>query len=519
MAKEKVGKNDLMDKLVSLCKRRGFIFQSSEIYGGINSCWDYGPLGVELKRNVKEEWWRAMTFEHDDIEGLDASILMHPKVWEASGHVAGFTDPLVDCKKCKARYRADKLFSYLTSNQKEKVADKYVDKLNSIGEIGIGGEVLKQKISGLQRKDQRKIIAEYLENEPIEANDIAKFAIETEVFKCPTCGNPAKENFTEPRLFNLMFKTFMGPVEDDANIVYLRPETAQGIYVNFLNVQQSSRRKIPFGIAQIGKAFRNEITPGNFIFRTREFEQMEMQFFVKPGTDMEWFEKWKADRIKWYERIGIRKEKLRFHQHEKHELAHYARAAFDIEFEFPFGWQELEGIHNRGDFDLSRHKEYSGKDTSYYDDQTKEKYIPYIIETSAGADRTTLVVLTNAYNEENVISEETGKEEIRVVMKFHPRIAPIKSAIFPLVNRDNMPEVAHKIYKMLHPHFKVFYDDAGSIGRRYRRQDEAGTPFCLTVDSETLQNETVTLRDRDSMKQIRVKIDDLVKIIGEKIKE
>ncbi|MCI0690386.1 glycine--tRNA ligase, partial [candidate division KSB1 bacterium] len=326
----------LMDKLVSLCKRRGFIFQSSEIYGGLNSCYDYGPLGVELKRNVKEFWWKAMVQSRDVIEGLDASILMHPRVWEASGHVANFTDPMVDCKICKSRFRADEL------NDKKPG-------------------------------------------------------------QCPKCGN--KDSLTEARQFNLMFKTFMGPVEDAANVVYMRPETAQGIYVNVYNVMQASRQRIPFGIAQIGKAFRNEITPGNFTFRTREFEQMEMQFFVKPGSDMEWFEYWKAQRIEWYDGLGIRKSKLRFHQHGPTELAHYAAAAFDIEYEFPFGWKELEGVHNRTDFDLKRHMEYSGKDLNHFDDATREKYIPYIIETSAGCDRTVLTTLIDAYDEDVIEGE------------------------------------------------------------------------------------------------------------------
>jgi len=427
-----------MDKLVSLAKRRGIIFQSSEIYGGINACWDYGPLGVELKRNVKEAWWRAMTRDHNNIEGLDAAILMHPNVWVASGHVAGFADPLVDCKSCKLRFRADQV-------PEENLRDH----------------------------------------------------------KCPNCGG----ELTEPRFFNLMFKTFMGPVEDEASIVYLRPETAQGIYVNFLNVKDSSRRKIPFGIAQIGKAFRNEITPGNFIFRTREFEQMEMQFFVKPGTDQEWLEQWREERFNWYLKLGIRREKLRFHQHGPKELAHYAAAAYDIEYEFPFGWQELEGIHDRTDFDLKRHTEHSGKDMSYFDESSNERYIPYIIETSAGCDRTILTLLVDALRE-----EDAGKE-IRTVLKFHPDIAPIKAAVFPLVNRDGMPEIAHEIYDIIRPYYKAFYDDSGSVGRRYRRQDEAGTPYCFTVDSQTLQDRTVTVRDRDTMQQERVHIDQVLNFL------
>ncbi len=427
----------IMDKIVSLCKRRGFIFQSSEIYGGINSCYDYGPLGVELKRNIKEAWWNSMVTSRDDIEGLDAAILMHPRVWEASGHVEGFTDPLVDCKKCKRRFRADQ----------------------------------------------------------VEGN------------VCPECGG----ELTEVRQFNLMFKTYMGPVEDEAAVVYLRPETAQGIYVNYLNVQMASRQKVPFGIAQIGKAFRNEITPGNFIFRTREFEQMEMQFFVKPGTDPEWFEYWKEQRVAWYRQLGIRESKMRLHQHTREELAHYAAAAFDIEYEFPFGWQELEGIHNRTDFDLKRHMEYSGKDLRYFDQEEGRKYIPYIIETSAGCDRTLLTCLVDAYEEQPL------EKDTRVVLHFSPRIAPIKAGIFPLVKRDGMPEVARKIKEDLQGKYNVFYDESGAIGRRYRRMDEAGTPFGITVDSQTLQDQTVTIRDRDSMEQSRIHISQIENFLRDKM--
>jgi len=431
----------VMDKLVSLTKRRGYVFRSSEVYGGINSCYDYGPLGVELKKNIKELWWKAFVYERDDIEGLDAGILMHPRVWEASGHVEGFTDPMVDCKKCKARFRADQLDQVWCPEKPSKHP----------GECG--GEL------------------------------------------------------TEPRMFNLMFKTFMGPVEDESSVVYLRPETAQGIYVNFHNVREAGRQKIPFGIAQIGKAFRNEITPGNFIFRTREFEQMEMQYFVKPGTDEEWFEYWKQQRIDWYQRLGIRREKLRFHEHGKGELAHYAKAAFDIEYEFPFGWSEIEGIHNRTDFDLKRHQEYSNKDLRYFDQEAGEKYIPYVIETSTGVDRLMLTALVDAYEE----------EEERVVLRLKPQIAPIKVAVLPLVKKDGMPEVARKIFKALQKDFKVFYDEAGSIGRRYRRQDEAGTPYGVTIDGQTLEDNTVTVRERDSMEQVRVSIDKVQEYLREKI--
>ena len=413
-----------MEKLVSLCKRRGFIFQSSEIYGGLNSCYDYGPLGIELKNNIKDFWWKSMTYARPDVEGLDASILMHPKVWEASGHVEGFTDPLIDCKKCKNRFK----------------------------QTDVEGKI------------------------------------------CPNCGG----ELTDARMFNLMFKTFMGPVESSANVVYLRPETAQGIYVNFVNVQAASRKKIPFGIAQIGKAFRNEITPGNFIFRTREFEQMEMQYFINPDNDEKWFSYWKEERMKWFLALGLKKENLSFHEHDEKELAHYAKKAVDVQYKFPFGDQEIEGIHNRTDFDLGRHTKFSGKKMDYFDEAVKKRYVPYIIETSVGCDRTLLTTLVDAYDEE--------KE--RVVMRLSPKIAPVKAGIFPLVNKDGMPEAAMKIYNELMPHFKVFYDGAGSIGRRYRRQDESGTPFCLTVDQDTLKDQTVTIRERDSMDQRRIKIAD-----------
>ena len=437
----------LMDKLVSLSKRRGFIFQSSEIYGGLGSVWDYGPLGVELKKNVKDRWWASMVHARDDIEGLDAAILMHPTVWEASGHVAGFTDPLVDCRQCKNRFRADD-----------------------------------PKIKGTPGQPDAQ---------------------------CPVCGS--RGTLTEPRLFNLMFKTFMGPVEEQAAVVYLRPETAQGIYVNYLNVLNASRQKIPFGIAQIGKAFRNEITPGNFIFRTREFEQMEMQFFVKPGTDDEWFERWRGWRMAWHHALGLTPAKLRFSQHGPDELAHYAKAAFDIQYEFPFGWQEIEGIHNRTDFDLGRHQQYSGKKLEYFDQAANQRYIPYIVETSAGADRVTLTVMVDAYREEQV------EGETRVVLGFHPAVAPIKAAVLPLVKKDGMPEIADRLYHDLKRRFLVFYDDSGAIGRRYRRMDEAGTPFSVTVDGDTVSQGTVTVRHRDSMAQDRIAMDAVPGYIAERV--
>lgn len=449
---------DVFDKLVSLCKRRGFIFQSSEIYGGTGSVWDYGPLGVELKRNIKDRWWNAMVRARDDIEGLDAAILMHPRVWEASGHVAGFTDPLVDCRNCKKRFRADD-----------------------------------PRIKGTPG---------------------------TPDAQCPACG--MKGTLSEARLFNLMFKTFMGPVEDTASVVYLRPETAQGIYVNFLNVQQSTRQQVPFGIAQVGKAFRNEITPGNFIFRTREFEQMEMQFFVDPQENpagqrshMEWFEYWKAERMRWHQSLGLAPDRLKFHQHSTEELAHYARAAFDVQFDFggTLGFQEIEGVHHRGDFDLSQHQKFSGKKLEYFDQPNNRRYVPYVVETSAGADRTTLAVLVNGYREESVEGEAEG----RTVLGLSAALAPIKAGIFPLVKKDGMPEFATKLAADLRPRFPVFYDESGAIGRRYRRQDEVGTPYCITIDGQTTQDSTVTIRDRDTLKQDRVAADRVASWILERI--
>ncbi len=436
-----------MEKLVSLAKRRGFVFQSSEIYGGLGSVWDYGPLGVELKRNLIERWWRSVVQEREDIEGVDSAILMHPKVWEASGHVASFTDPLVDCRQCKNRFRAD---------------------------------------------DER------IKGKPGE-----------ESAQCPVCGS--KGTLTDPRMFNLMFKTFMGPVEDTAAQVFLRPETAQGSYVNFLNVMQASRQKIPFGIAQVGKAFRNEITPGNFIFRTREFEQMEMQYFVKPGEDEEWFEYWHEERMRWHYDLGIDPDKLRYRPHGPDELAHYAKRAEDIQYHFPFGWQEYEGIHNRTDFDLSRHQEYSGKKLQYVDPATKDQFTPYVVETALGVGRLFLVVMADAYREEEV------EGATRVVLGLHPSIAPVKVGIFPLVKKDGMPELARNIYKELQKLFAVFYDDGGSIGRRYRRQDEAGTPFGVTVDGQSMTDSTVTIRDRDTLKQDRVSVDQLATYLTERL--
>lgn len=479
---------NLMDKIVSLSKRRGFVFQSSEIYGGLNGCWDYGHLGVELLRNIKEEWWKAMTFR-DDVEGIDAAILMHPKVWEASGHVENFTDPMVDCRVCKSRFRLDILAESISYKKKLKILETINYDISSF----------KDEINEVQLNEVFNLL---LENKEINLKLLAEI-------NCPQCGN--KGTFTSARQFNLMFKTFIGPVEDQSSVVFLRPETAQGIYVNFLNVQSAARQKLPFGIAQIGKAFRNEINTKNFLFRTREFEQMEMQFFIKPIDDKKWFEYWKEQRINWYKSLGMNENKLRFHDHHPTKLAHYAKEATDIEFEFPFGWGEIEGVHNRTDYDLKRHQEYSGKSLTYFDEETKEKFIPYIIETSAGASRSFMAFLIDAYYEDIVNGEQ------RSVLKFHPKLAPIKVAVLPLVNRDGMPEFAINIEKDLRRFTKIFYDDKGAIGRRYRRQDEAGTPFCVTVDSQTLEDNTVTIRDRDSMEQIRIESSQIKNYLIEKL--
>ena len=433
-----------MDKIVSLCRRRGFIFQSSEIYGGLNGAYDYGPLGVQLKNNIRDAWWKEMTQLHDNIVGLDASILMHSRVWEASGHVSNFTDPMVDCKQCKSRFRADQI------------------DLNA---------------------------------------------------PCPVCGN--KGTFTAPRNFNLMFATHIGADVDAASTIYLRPETAQGIYVDFKNVVSSSRVKIPFGIAQVGKSFRNEITTKNFIFRSCEFEQMEMQWFCKPGTDEQWFPYWREQRMNFYvNKLGIHPEHLRWHQHGPDELAFYAKDAYDIQFLFPMGWQELEGVHSRTDYDLTQHQKFSGKEMTYLDPETNEKYIPYVVETSAGLTRNVLMALSDAYDE-----EEVAEGDVRTVLHFHPAIAPVTVAVLPLVKKDGLAEYASKLEHELRDDFVTFYDQSAAIGRRYRRQDEIGTPYCVTVDYDTLNDNTVTLRFRDSMEQVRIPVSELVATIKKATKE
>ena len=462
-----------MTKIVSLCKRRGFVFPASDIYGGIGSTWDYGPLGVELKRNVKEAWWRAMVQERDDIVGLDSAIIQAPQVWEASGHAEGFTDPLVECTKCHKRFRADQI------------------------------------------------------DDPT---------------KCPECGGA----LTEPRMFNLMFKTFVGPVEDSASQVWLRPETAQGIFINFDNVLTATRQKVPFGIAQIGKSFRNEVTPGNFIFRTREFEQMEMEYFVKPGEDDEWQAYWIKARQDWFLSLGVQPENLRLRKHEEEELAHYAKATTDIEYSFPWGWGELEGIANRADFDLRAHSASSGKELHYFDQESGERFYPYVIEPAVGVDRVALALLVDAYDEEEApmaaamgapMAPETlphgessegarapgaggGKQEVRTVLRFHPDIAPVQVSVLPLSRNDQLVPTARDVHAQVRKHFSSQYDDAQSIGRRYRRQDEIGTPLCVTVDFETVeQDQAVTIRNRDTMAQVRVPVAELVPALRDQLRE
>lgn len=454
-----------MDKIVNLCKGRGFIFPGSEIYGGLANAWDYGPLGVQMKNNIKAAWWKKFVQENPYNVGLDCSILMNPTVWQASGHLGGFSDPLMDCKNCKARHRADNLI------------EEYMKKKG-----------IEENIAGWSN--------EQLEN-----------YIKEKSIVCPICG---KSDFTPIRKFNLMFKTFQGVTEDSSSTIYLRPETAQGIFVNFKNVQRSTRKRVPFGIGQIGKSFRNEITPGNFIFRVREFEQMELEFFCQPGTDLEWFNYWKNFCHNWLIEIGIKDENLKLRDHDQEELCFYSKATTDFEFKFPFGWGELWGVADRTDYDLSQHAKFSGKDLTYQDPVTNEKYIPYVIEPSLGVERLMLAYLCNAYDEEQL---ENG--ESRIVMHFHPAIAPYKVAILPL--QKNLSEKARAIYEQLSKHFMVDYDEAGSIGKRYRREDEIGTPLCVTVDFDTLENDTVTVRDRDTMQQIRLHVDELKDYISKKI--
>ena len=572
-----------MEKIVSLCKRRGFIFPSSEIYGGLGSTWDYGPLGVELKRNVKEAWWQAMVHRRDDMTGLDAAILMHPRTWKASGHVDGFSDPLVECRSCNIRFREDHLANQLWDSIWWRSLTTALGlptpyPPNTLSEIEAWDNFIMEYNSTLSKKILKWVDGDgnkYAPNLPLvkdpetiipwfigKIQGKALFIESTDVLQdfreltttlsvdehseghrpCPNCGGLISNN---RRMFNLMLKSLLGPVDFEWELlelislmaeghegnqgdrlndlkqrlesarVYLRPETAQGIFVNFENVLNSSRRKLPFGIAQIGKAFRNEITPGNFTFRTREFEQMEIEFFVKPGTDEGWQQRWLTDRMQWYLDLGIRKENLRLRQHGKEELAHYAKDCYDIEYRFSWGWAELEGIANRTDFDLRRHAEFSGRDLSYYDEETKERYIPYVIEPSGGVDRATLAFLVDAYDEE----PDPGGGDARTVLHLNPALAPVKVAILPLSRNQKLVPKAREVYELIRQHFPCQYDDAQSIGRRYRRQDETGTPLCVTIDFQTVEEDNaVTIRDRDTMKQIRTSIPKLLQVLKDKLK-
>jgi glycyl-tRNA synthetase len=543
-----------MDKLVSLCKRRGFLFQSSEIYGGLNGFWDYGPLGVELKRNVKDAWWRDMVTGHDDLAtlpgaptpyemvGLDCTIIMHPQVWKVSGHYDLFHDYMVDCRETKGRFRADHLYCYAVKTPKTDKAEA-----NRIGYVASTEGDGTRFAAGLSNSFHKRLDKAFgmagLEVETpascsfsaLKGQEIAA----TLYFEASKLGT-----LTEPREFNLMFESYAGAVKDDSNKVFLRPETAQGIFVNFKNVLDSTRVAVPFGIAQVGKSFRNEITPRNFTFRSREFEQMEIEFFCRPDASPQWYRYWRDRRYQWYVKHGLARERLQLREHEQDELSHYSCGTADIEYAFPFlqggEFGELEGIAHRGDFDLRSHMEGkltrnaegclelekdaegkpryrgSGKDLSYRDEATNERFVPHVIEPSAGADRATLAFLCEAYHEDRQ-PDENGKLQERTVMRFHPRLAPIKAAVFPLVKKDGMPEVAQRIYRDLKPRFNVFYDEKGAVGRRYRRQDEAGTPYCITVDGQTLQDDTVTIRDRDSLEQWRVKADDVPDEIAKRL--
>jgi glycyl-tRNA synthetase len=562
-----------MDKLVSLCKRRGYLFQSSEIYGGLNGFWDYGPLGVELKRNVKEAWWRDMVTGHDDLAtlpgapaayemvGLDCSIIMHPQVWKCSGHYDLFHDWMQTCRQCKKLVRSDQVWDMLREADWVKSFAETMElsnwedllKFNSLRTLQWAQRKGKKLAPGLALVRNPDVTLSWLA-EDLKLNPEMQLGVTTLLqylateqkavtglqVPCPYCGG----DLTEPREFNLMFETYTGAVRSEENKTFLRPETAQGIFVNFKNVVDSTRVKIPFGVAQMGKSFRNEITPKQFTFRSREFEQMEIEFFCHPQTSEAWYTYWRNRRFQWYLGLGLAGERLRLREHEKEELSHYSRGTADIEYAFPFlppgKFGELEGVAHRGDFDLRSHMEGkldphsnplvvemgpdgkpkykgSGKDMSYFDDQTREKFIPHVIEPSAGADRATLAFLCEAYHEDQV-PDENGKMTERVVLKLHPRLAPIKAAIFPLVKKDGMPEVAQRLYRELKGEFNVFYDEGGAVGRRYRRQDEAGTPYCLTIDGQTLQDQTVTIRDRDSLKQERIPLKSVAEVIRARLK-
>ena len=500
---------ELFKNLIAHTKEYGFIFPSSEIYDGLSAVYDYGQLGSELKNNIKRYWWEAMVRLHTNIVGIDSCIFMHPKIWEASGHVGAFNDPLIDNKDSKKRYRADVLLEDYIGKLEEKI-NKDVEKGRKKFGDAFNEEQFRATNPNVLRNQNKINAVKEKMTAALNANDLKALRdliIECEI-ACPISGT---KNWTDVRQFNLMFSTQLGSVSgEDNSVIYLRPETAQGIFVNFLNVQKSGRMKVPFGIAQIGKAFRNEIVARQFIFRMREFEQMEMQFFVRPGQELDWFAKWKETRMKWHLAIGMGAENYRYHDHEK--LAHYANAATDIEFNFPFGFKELEGVHSRTDFDLGRHQEYSGKKIQYFDPETNESYVPYVIETSIGVDRTVLAVLSGAYNEEVLEGGET-----RVVLKFHPALAPVKLAVLPLIKKDGLPELAREILGKLMIDFNCQYDEKDSIGKRYRRQDAIGTPYCVTVDHDSLTDGCVTLRERDTMTQERVPISELHSIVEKKV--
>ena len=506
-----MSQQDFLKKIIAHSKEYGFSFPSSEIYDGLSAVYDYGQNGAELKNNIREYWWKSMVQLHENIVGIDAAIFMHPKTWEASGHVGAFNDPLIDNKDSKKRYRADVLIEEFREKINQKIAKdvakaekKFGDDFNKEQFLSTNPNVLRnqKKIDELNERFQKALNDNDLE-------ELRQIIVDNKI-ACPESGS---KNWTEVRQFNLMFDTKLGSVTDDANKIYLRPETAQGIFVNFLNVQKTGRMKIPFGIAQTGKAFRNEIVARQFVFRMREFEQMEMQFFVRPGEELKWYEYWKNFRLKWHKALGLGDNKYRFHIHDK--LAHYANAAVDIEFEFPMGFKEVEGIHSRTDFDLAQHQEFSGKKLQYYDPELQQSYVPYVVETSIGLDRMFMTVLSSAYTEEKIESE--GKSDERVVLKIPAPLAPVKVAVLPLVKKDGLPEVARKIMDILKLRCNAIYEEKDSIGKRYRRQDAIGTPFCITVDHDTIKDNTVTLRYRDSMQQERVKIHKLPNIIDEKI--
>ena len=499
--------DDLFKKIIGHCKEYGFIFQSSEIYDGLSAAYDYGPNGVELKNNIKNYWWKSMVNMHENIVGIDSSIFMHPTTWEASGHLDAFNDPLIDNKDSKKRYRADVLIENFTQKIENKIQKDVEKASKKFGDSFNKEQFVSTNTRIIERKNKIKDINEKL-TQFLSKNDLksVKLLIEELEIKCPISGT---SNWTDVRQFNLMFKTELGSTSETSSDIYLRPETAQGIFVNFLNVQKSSRMKIPFGIAQIGKAFRNEIIARQFIFRMREFEQMEMQFFVKPGDEIKWYDYWKKSRLQWHENLNLGVDNYRFHDHEN--LAHYANAACDIEFKFPFGFKELEGIHSRTDFDLKAHMQHSGKKMQYFDSEINEHYVPYVVETSIGLDRMFLAVLSSAYVEEKINNES------RVVLKIPPQIAPVKLAVLPLTKKDNLPEKAREIIKLLQLNFSCQYEEKDSIGKRYRRQDAIGTPYCITVDHESLENDTITLRNRDDMTQQRIKISELESKISEKL--